>query len=192
MLTTVALFLAAGTLSGCAATQAPAPIESTAPTAEATTAPTETPPVFASNDEALAAAEAAYSNYLAAGDAAGAIDSDSWKEFLALSTGPEHDATVQSRELMQQKGWSFAGRTQFDSMVVQSSKPLPNSTWEIRTYLCLDLSATDTVNETGDSVVSHDGTQRSPMLVVFVTPNENSHQLLISESPLWSGSDFCS
>ncbi|MDJ0339480.1 hypothetical protein [Cryobacterium sp. PH31-O1] len=187
-----ALFLAVGALSGCSAVPAPAPTDSAAPVPAATSAPTETPPIFASNEEALAAAKAAYSNYLAAGDTAGEIGSDSWIGFLALSTGTEHDATVQSKELMKERGWSFIGVTRFDSMTVQSSRPLADSTWEIRTYLCLDLRDTDTVNEAGDSVVKENGSLRSPMVVVFVTANANSNQLLISESPIWSGSDFCS
>ena len=103
----------------------------------------------------------------------------------------EHDGAEQAGKLMDEKGWSFTGVTLFDSMSIQSSRALANSTWEIRTSLCLDLSASDTVNEAGESVVEHDD-PRSPMIVVFVTPDKSSRQLLISESPIWSGSNFCS
>ncbi|WP_146070155.1 hypothetical protein [Cryobacterium sp. Y29] len=183
------LTLAVATLSGCSA--APVPTETAVPVPSETAKPTDSPPVFASNDEALAAAKAAYTKYLSLGDSAGATDSDSWKEYLALTTGTEHDGAAQAGKLMKEKGWSFTGVTLFDSMTIQSSRALPDSTWEIRTYLCLDLSASDTVNESGDSVVKHDE-PRSPMIVVFVTPDKNSRQLLISESPIWSGSNFCS
>ena len=67
---------------------APVPHDTAGPVTE-TAGPTETPPVFASNDEALAAAEAVYTKYLALGDSAGARDPDSWKEYMALTTGTE-------------------------------------------------------------------------------------------------------
>ena len=93
---------------------------------------------------------------------------------------------------MDEEGWSFTGVAVFDSMTIQSSQALADSTWEIRTYLCLDLSASDTVDRSGISVLDSDRAVRSPMIVVFVTPDTNSQQLLISESPIWSGSNFCS
>ncbi|TFD68842.1 hypothetical protein [Cryobacterium ruanii] len=191
VLTAFLLLLAVGTLSGCSAAPAPTPSNTAVPVPTATAAPTETPPVFASNDEALAAAKAAYTKYLSLGDSAGATDSDSWEEYLSLTTGTEHDGAAQVGKLMEEKGWSFTGVTLFDSMTIQSSRALPDSTWEIRTYLCLDLSSSDTVNDAGDSVIKNDE-PRSPMIVVFVTPDKNSRQLLISESPIWSGSNFCS
>ncbi len=188
VLTAAVLFLAS-TLNGCMA--APVPPNSGPPIVEATATPSASLPAFASNDEALAAAKAAYTTYLAAGDTARATDSESWKAYLSLTTGTEHDGAEQAGKLMEEKGWSFTGVTLFDSMTIQSSQTLADSTWEIRTYLCLDLSASDTVNEAGESVVKHDDS-RSPMVVVFVTPDSNSRQLLISESPIWSGSNFCS
>lgn len=187
-----ALFLAVGALSGCSAVPAPAPTDSAAPVPAATSAPTETPPIFASNEEALAAAKAAYSNYLAAGDTAGEIGSDSWKNYLSLTTGSEFAGVIKAREKMQENGWSFTGTTTFDSMAVQSSRALRDGSWEIRAYLCLDLSESDMVDDSGTSQINPDRQLRSPMIAVFVTPDENSHQLLISESPIWTGSNFCS
>ncbi|WP_104130276.1 hypothetical protein [Cryobacterium sp. N21] len=186
------VFLAAGTLSGCSAAPTPSPHGSSEPAAEATAAPTETPPLFASNEDALVAAKATYTKYLALGDTADGTDSGSWKEYLSLTTGSEKQGVERARDLMDKNGWSFTGVTLFDSMTIQSSQALADSTWEIRTYLCLDLSSSDTVNTLGESVVKADRPGRSPMVVVFVTPNRNSQQLLISESPIWSGSNFCS
>lgn len=192
VLTAAVLCVAVGTLSGCKAAPDPDTSDMQAPAVEDTPTPTETPPLFASNDEALAAAKAAYTKYLSAGDAAGATGSDSWNQYMALMTGTEHKDAVEARQLMDDRGWSFTGITLFDSMSVQSSQELTDSTWEVRTYLCLDLSATGTVNLAGESVVKPDRPLRVPMVVVFIAPDENSQQLLISESPVWSGSNFCS
>ena len=182
------LLVSIGLLSGCMA--APAPPNTAAPVAEATG--TETPPVFASNDDALAAAKAVYTRYLALSDSVESTRSNSWKEYLAMTTGVERTGLVEGRKLMEEKGWSFTGVAAFDSMTVQSSQALADSTWEIRTYLCLDLSASDTVDQAGVSVLESERPVRSPMVVVFITLDTNSQQLLISESPIWSGSNFCS
>ena len=183
------LFLAIGTLSGCMAT--PAPANTSSPTAVVTPAPTKAAPIFASNDEALAAATATYSAYLSAGDAAGKIGSDSWNEYLSFTTGAEHDGVVSSRKKTEEGGRSFTGTTSFDSMTVQMSSALPDETWEIRTYVCLDISESTMVDATGQSVSSPDRQVRWPMVIAFITPTSNSSQLLISESRAWSGSNFC-
>jgi hypothetical protein len=184
-----ALFFFVGTLSGCVA--APAPSNTAEPVAVATPAPPEAPPVFASNDEALAAATAAYANYLAAGDTAGAIGSDSWNSYLALTTGSEQAGVVATRENLVSKGRALTGTTSSDSMSIQSSSALPDTTWEIRTYVCLDVSDSKMVDTTGQSVSTPNRQVRWPMVVLFVTPQNYSKQLLVSESRVWSGSNFC-
>jgi hypothetical protein len=192
VLAAIVLPFALGTLSGCMGAPVPVPSDTAARIAEATGAPTDSPPVFASNVEALAGAKAAYENYLSLGDSVPSMRSESWDGYLDLTTGVEREGLIRGRELMEENGWAFTGVTRFDSMTIQSSRALPDSTWEIRAYLCLDLSSTDTVNKEGQSVVKSDRSVRSPMVVVFVAPDKNSRQLLISESPIWSGSNFCS
>jgi hypothetical protein len=183
------LVLAAGTLTGCA--DASTPTQTTRPAASTPEA-SQHPPIFASNDEALAAAQAAYTKYLTAGDTAGAIGTESWNTYLSLTTGSEHAGVLKARETMRENGWSFTGTTTFDSMVIQSSNALPDGSWEIRAYLCLDLSGSDMVDNSGVSRINHGRQRRSPMVVVFVSSQDSPEQLLISESPIWSGSNFCS
>ncbi|TFB76039.1 hypothetical protein E3O21_11300 [Cryobacterium flavum] len=185
------VFLAAGTLSGCSAAPTPSPHGSSEPAAEATAAPTETPPVFASNEEALAAAAAAYGAYLTAGDTAGAEGSDSWIKYLALTTGLERDDEVKTKKELEQNGWRFSGTTSFDSMTVQSFNPRPDGRWEVRAYVCLDLSQSQKVDASGIVVSDPNRLARWPLVVTFKTPDEISQQLLISESTVWSGSNFC-
>ncbi len=185
------VFLAAGTLSGCSAAPTPSPHGSSEPAAEATAAPTETPPVFASNEEALAAAATAYGAYLTAGDTAGAEGSDSWIKYLALTTGLERDDEVKTKKELEQNGWRFSGTTSFDSMTVQSFNPRPDGRWEVRAYVCLDLSQSQKVDASGIVVSDPNRLARWPLVVTFKTPDEISQQLLISESTVWSGSNFC-
>ena len=182
------LLVSIGLLSGCMAT--PAPPNTASPVAKATAAPAEAPPIFASNDEALAAAEAAYTAYLSAGDTAGEIGSDSWNEYLAMTTGTERDGEVSSQTRLEERGRSITGSTTFDSMTVQTSSALDDGTWEVRTYVCFDITNSSMIEADGQQVADT-GPQRWPMVVRFVTPQKDSQQLLISESTVWSGSNFC-
>ena len=181
------LLVSIGLLSGCMAS--PAPTDTSVPSAPAE--PTGAPPVFASDEEALAAAEAAYAAYLSAGDTAGEIGSESWNNYLALTTGLERDGEIETKKELDENGWRFTGTTSFDSMTVQSFGALSNATWEIKTYLCLDVSQSQKVDTTGQAVSDPNRPTRWPLVVLFHTSDEMSHQLLISESTVWSGSNFC-
>ncbi len=180
------LLVSISLLSGCMAT--PTPHNTSVPSAAA---PTMIPPVFASNEEALAAAMATYSAYLSAGDVAGKIGSDSWNKYLAFTNGPEHDAVMSSRTALEAEGRSLTGSTTFDSIKIQMSSALPDATWEIRTYLCLDITHSRLLDSSGQPIDDSEGPLRWPMVVRFVTPQKDSQQLLISESTIWSGSNFC-
>ncbi|MBC7441765.1 MAG: hypothetical protein H7311_04470 [Ramlibacter sp.] len=176
LLTLSALVLLGGpALTGCAPTPAPKP---------AATAATDAP-VFASDAGALAAATEAYAAYLAAGDSGGNKD-----DYLALSTGRAHDQDVTASATFEDRGWKQTGVTSFDSFAIQSSTLSADDQWEIRAYLCLDVTKSDVVDSSGVSVAAVDRPLRLPLEVAFVTssPSEN---LLIAESRVWSGSNFC-
>jgi hypothetical protein len=191
VLTAAVLFVAAGTLTGCMATPGPDASNTPAPAAATTPAPTEKPPLFASNDEALAAATAAFTNYLAAGDSAGAIGSDSWNAYMALTVGTAQEGDIAARKVLVEDARSLTGTTAFDSMAIQSSSAQPDLTWEIRTYLCLDVSGGHMIDANGNNVSTPYRQTRLPLVVVFVSPSDQSTQLLISESRVWSGTNFC-
>jgi hypothetical protein len=183
------LLLAAGTLTGCA--DASTPTQTTRPAASTPEA-SQHPPIFASNDDALAAAQAAYTKYLTAGDTAGAIGTESWNTYLSLTTGSELEGVIAARDDLVKRDLSLTGSTSFDSMSIQSSGANANARWEIRTYVCLDLSGSTMVNAAEQTVSTPNRQVRWPMTVVFVTAEDNTQQLLVSESRVWSGSNFCS
>ncbi|WEO78420.1 hypothetical protein BJQ94_05125 [Cryobacterium sp. SO2] len=168
-------------LAGCAADPKPAAPSST---------PTATP-VFASDEEALAAATEAYENYLSAYDAYWTGNATSKRDFLALSTGDAHEGEVESMAEWEEKGWTAVGSTTFDSMRLQSVSQSDSGQWVIRAYLCADSSRGDVVDASGASVAKSDRRLRLPLEVAFVTSSAESSDLKISESNVWTGTDFC-
>lgn len=172
--------IVSGCVSGCASTPDPVPSETS----------TTAAPVFASDEEALAAATEAYAAYLAANEMAWSDDA-SRHVYLELSTSDAHDADLDAFDRFDDKGWRKIGSAGFDSMRVQSVNPDGNDRFEIRTYLCLDVRGTDVVDLNGKSVVKLDRPQRLPLVVAFVTKAPRSRDLLISESKSWAGTNFC-
>lgn len=176
----LACTLVLAALSGCTPTPAPTPIPSS----------TTAAPVFESDEEALAAATEAYAAYLKASDASGGAGTDSRSTFLALTVGEAHKDDLEAEKLFDDRGWKKVGTTTFDTMQIQSSS-FSGGQWEVRTYLCLDVSATDVLDQAGASVVKADRPKRLPLEVAFTNKDDTSKTLLVSESKVWSGSDYC-
>lgn len=168
-------------LAGCAPTPVPTPATHSATDA----------PVFASDDAALAAATKAYAAYLTASDSSGAVGSRTRLAYLALTTGDAHEEDLSAEQSFDERGWHKIGATSFDSMTIQSSTPNTKGVWEIRTYLCLDVTNSDVVDGSGRSVAHAGRPLRLPLEVSFIATRKGAPDLYVSESRVWSGSDFC-
>ena len=187
VLSALLIALATGALSGCSATPAPAPRDSAEPVAEATTAPIETSAVFASNDEALAAATAFYASYQGIANTIsreGGADPSRISDFVTKDMLPGEIATF---ERLADRGVHLVGDIDFDSMSVQSADLNAGS---INLYMCLDVSKGEVVDAGGMSVAPPDRPLRYPLVVALVQ-NDALNQLLLEKSEIWSGSDFC-
>ena len=178
-----AVVLLVGT-SGCAAEPAPAP------TSSASSSPTPAAPVFASDEEALAAATEAYANYLATYDAAWSGDDTSMDAYLALSTGSARQEELESKKEWDAKGWRAIGTTSFDSMQLVDLE-LEGGVQTVRTYVCLDVSKGDVVDASGASVAKADRPLRIPLEVDFQAPTPDADDIKVSRSEVWSGRNFC-
>ena len=175
-----AIVVALVTLAGCAAAPAPAP----------TTVTPTTAPVFASDEEALAAATEAYANYLKAHDTFWADDESSPDEFLGLSTGSAREGDAATIDEWKAEGWRAVGVTTFDSIRLQRSETT-DGVYQIGTYLCLDVSKGDVLDAKGTSVAKLDRPLRLPLEVEFEATTATPTELKISRSEVWSGENFC-
>ena len=171
----IAIPLIAIALAGCS-TQQPAP--------QPSASTTEEKPLFSSDEEALAAAQAAYANYLEVSDQIardgganperlkGLVSSDLYKDEEAGFAQLEHS------EL-------FAiGTSAFDSVHIQGSGS--NS---VSTYLCIDHSQIRLHDSKGNDVTSLERVDRYPLVVNFNF--DQGGKPTISSSETWSGQNFC-
>ena len=170
------VMLALPALAACAPAPTPVPSQ----TAAATDAP-----VFASDEEALAAAKKAYAAYLKASDA---ITGDGGQD-------PERIATFVSDDLLNSELQGFAGyaaagahsvgSTTFKVLGVQS---IESSGALISLYICEDVSGLDVVDAEGVTLVSPSRKPITPFEVGFEMGDDS---LILGYRGVWEGGSFC-
>ena len=164
--------LAALLLAGCTpSTPMPAP----PPTPDAT-------PVFASDEEALAAAEEAYRTYVATVDAIlqdGGANAERLRDLAS-----EELLTVQREgfDAFAANGWRSEGNTELRNFVLQQYRER-----NVVLYVCADVSAVDVVDSEGNSKVSPD---RPPESTHEVSLHWDDKFIIVSDEP-WSGDGVC-
>jgi hypothetical protein len=145
-------------------------------------------PVFASDAEALAAAEKAYAAYLKVSDEIandGGKDADRLK---GLATGTLLSDDMSGFASFTAKGWHSVGETKLTKAVLQSADVAPGGQGTVVVYLCEDVSGVDVLDQSGVSVVS---TGRPELQQFQVTLDLMRSRLIPSEREPWTGSSIC-
>jgi len=163
--------LAAALLAGCTSTT---PMPTPPPSPDAT-------PVFASDEEALAAAEEAYGKYLAVVDA---ILSDGGRDperLLDVVSDEVYERELEGFKTYESKGWRQIGTRTF-SLTLQRY-----DSGSVVVYSCDDVSATDVVDSSGTSIVSPDRQETYAFEVEFL----HETTLILDRKELWDGGAVC-
>ncbi len=167
-----ATLLAVLVLTGCTTPASPTPPP---PSPEPT-------PVFASDEEALAAAEKAYAAYIATVDAILRDGGSSPERLQPLVAADLYERELAGFEEMSSKGWRGVGQRTFELTLQQYSN------LDIVVYSCENVSATDVVDSSGTSVVSGD---RPDTYLFEVGISDESGRWLISSKEVWQGDSAC-
>ena len=175
---TLALALALA-LSGCVSAD---PAVTPQPQASAT-------PLFASDAEALKAAEEAYAAYLKVSDqitSRGAATPDSIEPYVTkaqLAKEIQGFQTVSSRKL------HTSGMTRFDNSQLKQYSSSP--TTRVSLYLCSDATDVRLMDEAGFDVTPDSRIDRQAFEVDFISASMTKSTLVLSRSEPWSGTDIC-
>lgn len=167
-----ALLLTALVLTGCT-TPTPMP-----------TAPPEPSiaPVFASDEEALAAAEEAYGRFLETVDAILASGGSDPERLRPLVSDSMFEKELEGFVTLQSRGWHGVGLRTF-TLTLQSYDES-----EVHVYACDDVSATDVVDSGGASMVADGRLAQYPFEVTFEL---NAGTLIVAAKELWNGGGVC-
>jgi hypothetical protein len=165
------------------------------PTA-ATVTPAATPvatakPVFASDAEALAAAEKAYAGYSAASDAVardGGTNPARISDWVTMDWLAEEVSAASEFAL---SGHHLSGRTTYSSFALQSVGQNPLGEAVVGAYICLDVSGAKVLDTHNVDVTPPSRPNVIPIEVQFTSRAAASSTLVLSKSDPWPGTNFC-
>ena len=156
--------------------------------------PTPTPtdvtiaPIFATDEEALAAAEVAYDRFLEASAAVTSTGGTDLSPLNGIAIGAAQDAQLESAAAYVEDNLHSTGRREFTTYRLQSNEADMARGAIVTLYVCDDLRGLDVVDANGVSVVSPDRVVDVPYRVVVEGQAES---LKVSEKELWERDNFC-
>lgn len=169
-------------LTGCVGTPAPTPTPT--PREESTAAP-----IFASDEEALAAAEAAYERFI---DTTTMITNNGGatsEELESVATGSALDEESDAAKRFREEGLRTIGTVTFRVHKLQSVAQDADARTLITLYVCDDLREVDLLDAAGESMVVEGRVVDVPYIVVVTATDANNSR--VSEKELWTRDNFC-
>ena len=167
-------------LTGCANTTTVAPPTAT-PDREAT-------PMFASDEDALAAAETAYRNYIDVSDQIardGGLNVERLQPFVSVEL---YQQQVQEYADVASKGLRAVGSSMFDSFTLESYSREHD---KIRVYVCMRVANIRVLDSANNDATPPDRNDDLPLQVAFGRSVESEPELSVTRSEVWSGKNFC-
>jgi hypothetical protein len=148
-------------------------------------------PVFASDEEALAAATKAYAAYLKVSDQItqeGAAHPEQISDYVTPEMLPK---SLAQYEPFRERGLSSDGASTFDTVSLQQIAHRLDGGTDVDLYLCLDISRVKIVDGVGADVTVAGRLNRLPLEVTLTSIGPETRRLLVARSETWPGKNFC-
>lgn len=168
-------------LSGCVQ---PAPVVTPAATSSSK-------PLFASDEEALAAATKAYAAYLQMSDLVTREGGANPERLAPLVTPKWLNQEIASSTEFAKSGMHQTGQSGFDHAQFQSMNQDVLGTVNIAIYVCLDLSGIQFLDSADIDVTPADAQKRYPFVATFIGSSKNGGSLVLDGNTPWDGTNFC-
>jgi hypothetical protein len=181
MRTLVGAVTVAGMLlfSGCGGGD---PIPTLPPTPTAT-------PIFASEEEALAAAEEAYGAYLEMSNLISSEGGADPERIAPFAVGDLYESALDGFQTLRDNRWHTVGDSVLLSAELQYFDTTGGAEQVVATYVCVDVSRVDVIDSTGASVVSADRPSLQGFEVFFDVGPEDD--LVPSSREPWEPAHIC-
>jgi hypothetical protein len=148
-------------------------------------------PVFATDEEALAAATEAYARYLAVSDAI-AEDGGAYSERITPVVAETYrNSSIEDFAALSERELRTVGVSAFDTARLQSRVGRNDGSTAVTIYLCLDVSGVRIVDRGGADVTPSARDTRLPLEIQLETTVLEPAVLKVSRSEIWSGESFC-
>jgi hypothetical protein len=175
VLAAVVAALVAMPLSGCSADAKPSP----SPSASAG----ETTPIFASDEEALAAAVAAYEAYLDVAQQIGEDGGEDAGRIREAVTDEYAEEEIPNYESLAENKYRVVGRG-----TLESPSLAERTNDAVHIYGCVSVGTSRVVDSDGQDVTPPNRPTTVPLELTF---QQIGDDLLLAGSDLWPGDDFC-
>ncbi|WP_157156023.1 MULTISPECIES: hypothetical protein [unclassified Diaminobutyricimonas] len=149
-----------------------------------------TEPIFASDEEALAAAEQAYAAYVSVSDqvmTAGAADIEPLRSVVSPRF---YETEVPSLEEFHAAGYRTTGTTKVRDVRLQQFNP-DSTTDVVVIYLCSDVSAVDVLDKDGRSVVGPERPNETSFEIGFDVTSDAPPEIAVAWREPWQGTATC-
>lgn len=146
-------------------------------------------PLFASDEEALAAAEVAYAEYLAASGTVFGNGGENVEMLVEHATGEVLEEDRQRAEDFIATGRKIEGNTELLDFSLQQAIPGPAGVAGVLAYACLDTFTAKVLDSDGNDIGDP---SREPTVTYEVTLESNdAGRLLVSKTEFWSAGPEC-
>jgi len=146
-------------------------------------------PIFASDEEALAAAEAAYGAFQVVEDQVSAAGGEGAEKFEEVAVGSALKSAEEGMATYVELGYRSVGSTGYKLPTLQQYDPYSGGgTAVVSAYLCLDLTGLDVVDASGTSVVAATRPNQQAFEVSFDLIDD---RLLLATREPWEGAGVC-
>lgn len=152
--------------------------------------PSEEVPLFASDEEALAAATEAYEEFLAVSSQILQDGGRDPERLVPLVADGVYQTELEGFTEFQANGWRAIGESELVEADLQQHVSGGSSSTQVVMYACVGLAGTDVVSaDSGESVVAPDRPETLAFEVAFESTPQGS--LVIVDERLWSGAELC-
>jgi hypothetical protein len=149
-------------------------------------------PLFASDEEALEAAADAYRAYFSVADTILSEGGVNPERLIELVSADIYDVQLESYERFAAQSYRSVGPTTIDTISLQKHSPRAEPDQLLVTvYACVDISASDVLDENGTSIVVNPRQNRYAYEASFSARPGGALPLILSEEDQWTGNDFC-
>jgi len=145
-------------------------------------------PIFASEEEALAAAEEAYAAYLEMSNlisSEGGVDPERIAPFVTVDQLPEE---LEAASYLSENGFRVAGEVRATEMILQQYNE-SGGVAEVSAYVCLDVSDARAIDAEGNDRTPPDRPETIALEVSFTANDADS--AVLASSDQWPDSSFC-
>jgi hypothetical protein len=149
-------------------------------------------PVFASDEEALAAATDAYKAYLEMSDLIAQEGGKDPERIAQVAVGEALNSALEGYEHFRQRTLHSTGESRMSGAELQRYSDDSTETEDVAAiYACLDLSDVDVLDVSGKSVVKDTRPSLQTFEVTFNRHPKQQSELIVASRTPWGGSGIC-